>query len=508
MTQDFPRSGLSAAELFARGEGLTFDDLIILTANFTPIVQNIELDTEVARGLPLKLPIVSSPMDTVTASEAAKKMALHGALGIVHRFFPPDEELEEVRRVKRYEMLFITRPLVGPGSVSVQWARDVKKRCGFSTIPITRDGTVRAPLAGLVTANDLWEEPPDRSLADVMTHLSQLVIARRSEVHTREQAVAFFKTHRHIDKLPIVNDDGTIWALVTRKDLDRAAEPDYPRALRDGDGRLRVGVAVATDGGRETLDRIARLLEEGVDLLCTDTAQGGRPDVSEMIQQIRKLDAAIPIIAGNVITPEQAAPLLDAGATGLRVGMGPGSICITQQKTGSGGSQLSAVYRVANYARAYGVPVIADGGIRTTGDMCKALACGASAVMVGKYIAGCDETPGESILDATTGLPKKRYRGMGSISAQRERQAARSRYGGDAGPHTGPLVEHGVDGKVPARGSLDKVLPEAAAALRDALTFHGCRTIPDLHEKLWNGNLRFERQSPAARAEGGVHDVL
>lgn len=516
--QDFPRSGLSADELFTQAEALTFDDVIVLPANFTPLVEHPALTTEVAKGFPLKLPLVSSPMDTVTGSAMAKKMALHGGLGVIHRYFQDrDGEIGEVRSVKRHEMLFITKPLVADASQTVGWAREVKKKHGFSTIPVTGGARLDSPLEGLVTDNDLWEQPDDRCLFDVMTHFSELVTRTKSQVQTREQAVAFFRSHPTIDKLLIVNDEvadeddpqaRTLWALVTRDDLRRATEPDYPHALRDRNGQLRVGVAISTEVTKDNLHLLEALLAEGVDLFCTDTAHGGRPDVVEIIRRIRKLDANIPILAGNVICPEQAVPLLDAGATGLRVGMGSGSICTTQRVIRTGGGQLSDVYRMAKFARRYGVPVISDGGIRNTGDMVAALSVGASAVMCGNFLAGCDESPGETFMDPVKGLRKKRYRGMGSLSVQREHQSARSRYRGTPPAPTEPLVEHGVDGAVLAKGSLDKILPEVAAALRDALVNHGCQTIAELHTKLWNGDLRFMRQSPAARLEGQPHDIL
>lgn len=309
---------------------------------------------------------------------------------------------------------------------------------------------------------------------------------------------AYFRLHKTVNKLPIPNGDGSVHALVTREDVVRIGQ--YPNALRDANQQLRVGAAVSTHAGDRS--RIAALIDAGADVLVIDSAQGSTPLAVQCIRWIKAQKPDLPVIAGNVVTPMQAQPLVEAGADALRVGMGSGSICTTQGVLRIGRAQLTAVYHVARFAKASRIPIIADGGIRNSGDMLAALACGAATVMVGRLIAGCDETPAEEILDAA-GQRQKRYRGMGSQSAIRE--GGRYRYGESRDDHT--MVAQGIEAEVPPQGSLDRLLPELAAAIRKGLEYLGCATVHTLHESVNGGRVRFELQSHAAWAEGRPHDV-
>lgn len=493
-------NGLTAAQLFSGGQGLTFDD-IVMPPPFASAPTKITLTTLLARDFEVRLPIVSSPMDTVTEWQTAMHMALHGGIGIIHMNLSTEDAAAQVRRVKRAQMGIVTDPLCGRPSDPVSLIDDIKARHGFSTILVTENGESSGRLLGMVTkGHAALAERRDAPLCDVMIPLDLLVTCRAPDVPSLREARRVLRDHPHANKIPLVTEDGRVAGLVTREDVVKAKAAQYKDALRDENEQLRVGAAVSTHERDD--DRVVQLLEVGADVLVVDSAQGATKHAVRRIRQIREQSPNIPIIAGNVVRADAAQPLIDAGATGLRVGMGSGSICTTQQVLGLGRAQLSAVYEVARYASTRGVPVISDGGIREDGDIVKALACGASAVMVGRLIAGCDETPGEPVRHQDRLF--KQYRGMGSPSAIRA--GGQFRYGDDR--LSGPVVAQGVEALVPAQGSLDRFLPELAATLGKALEYCGCGSIEELHRKMRSGEVLFELRSNAARQEGRPHDIL
>lgn len=496
-------NGLSAAELFAAGTGITFDDVILLPpyTDSRAVGSKIQLDTELARGFRLRLPIVSSPMDTVTEWQTAVHMALHGGLGFIHFNCPAETAAEHVRRVKRFQMGIIYDPLCRPPDAPISEISRIKQQRGFSTILVTADGTPKTRFLGMVTKGHVALEPDQqKALRDVMITEEELHVAAPLDVRDTGSARAYLRSHPAVSKLPVLNSDGSVYALVTRDDVVKIGQ--YPNALLDGNQQLCVGAAVSTHESDRR--RIDALIEAGVDVVVIDSAQGATPFAVARIQEIKARKHELVVIAGNVVTPAQAEPLLEAGADALRVGMGSGSICTTQTALRIGRAQLTAVHHIAQFAARRGIPVIADGGIRNSGDILVALACGASSVMVGRLIAGCDETPGEETVDAH-GRRLKRYRGMGSPSAIRE--GGRHRYGNDE-QNDQPIVAQGIDAGVPPQGSLDRFLPELAAALTKGLEYLGCSTLLDLHARVQQGVVRFELQSHAARQEGRPHDVL
>ncbi|MEK9152645.1 MAG: IMP dehydrogenase [Patescibacteria group bacterium] len=500
----FPNAadGLTAEAIFATATDHTFDDFNILPP---PIgrPRNLDLSSQLARGFKINLPIVSSPMDTVTESRTAIHMALNGGIGILHFNLAPDEAAAQVREVKRYQMGFIFDPCCRKPSQPISEVARVKMTRGFSTILITEDGTPGSKLLGMVTRSDVdLEENPQKPLGEVMTKLQDLQVFSKKEVPTLASARDHFRQKRKLNKVPILNEDGTVFALITHDDVVKSA---YPIPLVNDNAQLRVGAAISTFERDRARTRL--LVEAGVDILVIDAAQGASGFAVDQIQAVKTAHPGIPVVAGNVVTPAQAKMLVEAGADALRVGMGSGSICITREHLGIGRPQASAIFHVANYARhlKQPIPVIADGGIRRPADIIKALAFGASTVMVGKYVAGCDEAPGEVGWNDKH-QRVKRYRGMGSISAQRDGGARRY---GDASLNNSVLVPQGEDAGVAPTGSLDKLLVETAAALRKGLLDDlGVESIAGLHQAVDAGTLRFTLQSTSGKVEGGAHDVM
>jgi IMP dehydrogenase len=493
-------NGLACEEIFRRGAGVTFDDLILLPSYSDVSGGDVSLESILVPGLTLHLPLVSSPMDTVTEWKTAICMALHGGLGIIHFNLTGEEAAAQVRRVKRFRTGFIFSPECRSPSDPCSEVARLKEQQGFSTILVTEDGTQSSKLVGMVMKGNVALEPnKSKPLQEVMIPLDELEVRQANEVGDLSAARGILRRCRSVSKLPLLNPDGSVYALVTREDV--AKSEAYPHALLDKNEQLRVGAAVSTH--ERDRDRVEALLDVGVDVLVIDSAQGSTQFAVDLIRHIRSLNEEIPIIAGNVVTPAQAEPLIEVGANILRVGMGSGSICTTQDQVGVGRAQLSAVYHTSLMAHQRNVFVVADGGIRTTADMTKALACGARAVMLGRFIAGCDESPAVEEEDPY-GRRFKRYRGMGSAGAIRE--GGMRRYGEEMG--SGPIVAQGIEGLVPAQGSLDRVLPVTAAAIRKGFEYCGCNSINMMHERARAGEIRFELQSPAARAEGHAHDVL
>lgn len=475
------------------GRSLTFDDLIILPRYVEEPPAEVDLRTGIGPKLTLG-PIVSSPMDRVTEWRTAVRMALNGCVGVLHINLSPDDAARQARKVKRFQMGFIYEPLCGRPTDTVADARAVKQDHGFSTVLVTEDGHPTSRLLGIVTRTCIdFETDASRPLKEVMIPREKLAVREAREVPTLEHVRKVFRSDPSLAKLPVLNADGSVHALVIRRDVSQG---EYPDAAVDCNRQLRVAAAVTTHP--EDDERVKMLLDAGCDLFVIDSSQGGTGFAVQRIKQIRSLAPDVPIVAGNIVSPLQGRPLVEAGANALRIGMGPGSICITQEQYGLGRGQCRAIHD----ASAVSVPTVADGGIRHIGDMVKSLACGASFVMVGRYIAGCDETPSPIIED--NGRKYKLYRGMGSLGAMQARGALRYK----EGKGKAPIVAQGVDDqRVPAIGPLDRRLAEALAGIRGALRQLGCGSIGQLHRDVREGAIRFELRTESARIEGGVHDL-
>ncbi len=490
-----PQDGLDGRTFFTEGGlGLTFDDLILLPGHISFAVDEVSLETRFSRRIPLRAPIVSSPMDTVTDSTMAIYLALLGGIGVVHCNCPIEVQVDHVRKVKRFENGFIADPETLSPEASIADVDRLKERFGFSSIPITQDGRLGSRLVGMVTNRDIdLEKDRSKKLGEVMTR--DLVTARKGV--PLEEANRILKQSKK-GKLPIVDAEGRLVALVTRTDMLKNKE--YPDATKDGETkRLKVAAALSThEADRE---RAQALVEAGVDALVIDSAQGDSTYQVRTVEWLKGRFAHVDVVGGNVVTTAQCQSLVDAGVDGLRVGMGPGSICITQETMAVGRAQATAIYHCAAYGRRHDVPIVADGGCSSIGHIAKALACGGSATMLGFMLAGTKESPGEYFYE--NGVRVKRYRGMGSLEAM-ERAGSR-RYFVEKDRIR---VAQGVSGTVIDRGSILDYVPYILQGLRHSLQDLGCRDLRTVHARLESGELRFERRSPAAQVEGGVHGLF
>lgn len=486
--------GLDAAALFSAGTGLTFDDLIFLPGYIDFSWSDVRLETHLTRNIRIKRPIVSSPMDTVTETQMAITLALLGGIGILHYNNTIEEQVAMVRKVKRYENGFITDPIVLSPLHTIQDVDRIKESHGFSGIPITEDGSLNTRLVGMVTNRDTdFEKDRSRPLSEVMT--TDLVTAPVGS--SLSEANKILRGSKR-GKLPVIDAEGRLVALVARRDLLKNL--NFPDSSKDLSKQLLCGAAVSTRD--EDRDRVDALVEAGVNVMVVDAAQGHSIYQQRMVSYIKGKHPSVDVIAGNVVTQQQAETLIHAGADALRVGMGPGSICITQNMMAVGRSQATAVYRTAAFARRYGVPVIADGGINGIGPMAKALALGASAVMVGNLLAGTHEAPGDYFYE--NGMRVKRYRGMASLEAMA--QGGAKRYLTESSEPV--KVPQGVSGTVVDKGSLVDYLPYLMKGLQQALQDMGYRDLPSVHEALRDGRLRLERRTPSSTAEGSVHSLV
>ena len=483
-------NGVDAATLFSES-GLTYDDFVLLPGYIKSGLGEISLETRLTRQLSLKIPVVSSPMDTVTESRMAIRIALLGGIGIIHYNNTIEEQAEEVRKTKRFENGFIMDPVVLSPKHRIGDVRDIKRRYGFSGIPITQDGEAGGKLVGIVTSRDIdFERDNNKLLEDVMT--TDLVTARAG-IGLAEGNRILHESKK--GKLPVVDENGNLVCLMSRTDLRK--NQDFPLASKDEGKQLLVGAAAGTRD--EDRDRLDALVEAGADVVVFDSAQGYSVYQVEMIKWAKQRYPDLPVIGGNVVTGDQCDGLIAAGADGLRVGMGSGSICITQETVAVGRSQASAVYYSAHAAAKHGVPVIADGGVRNSGDVPKALAAGADSVMLGSVLAGTEESPGEKIIHQ--GRQYVVYRGMGSLAALREAEGSRQRYAQD-GIRAEELVPQGIEGIVPYAGTVKKVMNQFCGGLCSAMGYCGCRNIAALQE-----HARFIRVSLAGLREGHPHDV-
>jgi IMP dehydrogenase len=480
---------------------LTFDDVLLVPRHSTVLPSQVDVSTWLSRSksIRLSIPLLSAAMDTVTESSMAIALAQQGGLGVIHKNLSVEEQASEVDRVKRSESGMIVNPITLSPKHKLFQALELMRKYRISGVPITEDGTTEGRLAGILTNRDLrFETDLDRPVESVMTKEQLITVPIGT---TLEDARAILHRHK-VEKLLVVDRDYRLKGLITVKDIQKAIK--YPNACKDKLGRLRVAAAVGI--GRDTMDRAAALVGAHVDLLVVDTAHGHSQGVLDIVKRVRRaFDGQVELMAGNVATGEATEALIDAGAHAVKVGIGAGSICTTRMVAGIGVPMVTAINQCARAAERHGVPVIADGGIRYSGDITKAIAAGASAVMMGGLFAGTDESPGEVIL--YQGRSFKEYRGMGSIGAMR--RGSRDRYFQDefdlapSPDASEKLVPEGIEGRVPYKGTVGTLIFQLVGGLRAGMGYCGCRTIPELQREA-----RFVRITQAGVRESHVHDVV
>jgi IMP dehydrogenase len=468
------------------GEAVTYDDVLLLPAKSSVLPRETEVKTKLTRLIELNIPLLSAAMDTVTESAMAIALAREGGIGILHKNMTIRKQADEVDKVKRSESGMIQHPITLGPTQTVREALEVMKKYSISGIPIVQDEN----LVGILTNRDLRFEPNlDLQVSKVMT-VGHLVTAPAGT--TLEEAEAILQKNR-IEKLPVVDKNGKLKGLITFKDIQKKKR--HPGACKDKLGRLRVGAAVGVTS--DTMDRVAALFEAGVDVIVVDTAHGHSKGVITMVKHIKsRFD--VQLIAGNVATGEATRDLIKAGSDAVKVGIGPGSICTTRVVAGVGVPQVTAIMECAKAALKSGIPLIADGGIKQTGDIAKAIAAGADSVMLGSLFAGVDESPGEKVL--YEGRTYKMYRGMGSIEAMKE--GSKDRYFQDVEDDIQKLVPEGIEGRVPSKGSLSETVHQMIGGLRAAMGYCGCRTIAEMKTKA-----QFVRMTDAGLRESHPHDV-
>ncbi len=465
---------------------LTFDDVLLLPAESEVLPRHVDTATRLTRNLTLRIPIVSSAMDTVTEARTAIAMAQSGGLGFIHKNLTPSEQAIEVQRVKKYESGMVVNPITIEPEESIRRALELMQHHNISGIPVTRRGR----LVGILTNRDLrFERNLDQKVEDVMTR--ELITCR--EGIPMEDAKVLLHKNR-IEKLLVVDDKYELRGLITIKDIEKTLQ--HPNAAKDAQGRLLVGAAVGVGPDRD--ERVAALLKAGADVICVDTAHGHSKGVIDSVRELKRNFKGIELVAGNVATFEGADALCAAGADAVKVGIGPGSICTTRVVAGVGVPQISAIDACVRGASKHGIPCIADGGIKFSGDIVKAIAAGAHTVMIGSLFAGTEEAPGEVIL--YQGRSYKSYRGMGSIGAMQK--GSKDRYFQADEMEERKLVPEGIEGRVPYKGSLSNSVYQMVGGLRSGMGYTGCKTIEDLRTRA-----KFVRITQAGLRESHVHDV-
>ncbi|KTD41481.1 IMP dehydrogenase [Legionella parisiensis] len=470
-------------------QSLTFDDVLLVPAHSLILPKDVSLKTKLTRTISLNIPLVSAAMDTVTEARLAIALAQEGGIGIIHKNMTSIAQADEVRKVKKFESGMVKDPITVTPNITVKELLDVMTKYSISGVPVV-DGE---NLVGIVTSRDIrFETNLSLSVEQVMTPKTKLVTVR--EGASREEVRSLLHKHR-IEKLLVVNNSFQLRGLITVKDIQKAKENPY--ACKDAAEQLRVGAAVGV--GEGTDERIEALIEAGVDVLVVDTAHGHSQGVLDRVKWIKKHYPNIEVIGGNIATAAAARDLCEAGADAVKVGIGPGSICTTRIVTGVGVPQITAIANVAQELKGK-IPIIADGGIRFSGDVCKALAAGADTVMLGSMFAGTEESPGE--IELYQGRTYKSYRGMGSIGAMASSQGSSDRYFQDASLGSEKLVPEGIEGRVPYKGLAQTIIHQLLGGLRSCMGYTGCENIEQLHT-----NTEFVQVTNAGMRESHVHDV-
>jgi IMP dehydrogenase len=471
-------------------EALTFDDVLLLPGYSEIMPRDVTLKTRLTRDIDLNIPLLSAAMDTVTESRLAISMAQEGGIGILHKNMTAEEQARQVRVVKKYESGVVRDPITVSPDASVGQLIEITQLNNISGVPVV-DGE---QLVGIVTSRDLrFEDRFDQPVSTIMTPKDKLVTAKEG-TGTKEIKALLHKYR--IEKILLVDDQFRLKGMVTNTDIRKAEA--YPLACKDDQGRLRVGAAVGTGEGTE--ERVHALVEAGVDVLVVDTAHGHSKGVIDRVRWVVQSYPGVQVIGGNIATPEAALALAEAGAHGVKVGIGPGSICTTRIVAGIGVPQISAVANVVDALKGKEVPVIADGGVRFSGDIAKAIAAGAHAIMVGGLLAGTEEAPGE--VELYQGRYYKAYRGMGSLGAMAQNQGSSDRYFQDASQGVEKLVPEGIEGRVPYKGPISNIILQLMGGVRASMGYTGCSTIEDMRTKP-----TFVRVTGAGMKESHVHDV-
>jgi IMP dehydrogenase len=468
--------------------GLTFDDVLLIPAESSILPRDTDVRTRLTDRVELNIPLVSAAMDTVTESRTAIAMAQEGGLGIIHRNMSVAAQAGEVEKVKKFESGMITDPITVQPEQKITEAKEIMQKYGISGLPVTENGR----LVGILTNRDLrFEKRLDRPVADVMTKENLVTVRPGVDL---DEAKEILQRHR-IEKLLVVDERFQLKGLITVKDIEKKIQ--HPFACKDDRGRLRVGAAVGV--GPDSEERVESLVKAGVDVIAVDTAHGHSNNVLELVRLLRRKYPDLDIVGGNVATEEGTQALIEAGVNGVKVGVGPGSICTTRVISGVGVPQITAIASCARVAERCNIPIISDGGIKYSGDITKAVAAGAASVMIGSLFAGTEESPGETIL--YQGRTYKMYRGMGSLGAMK--QGSRDRYGQGEVEEELKLVPEGIEGQVPYKGSLAFNVHQLIGGLRAGMGYVGCRTIRELRAKA-----RFIQVTAAGLREGHVHDVF
>lgn len=469
---------------------LTFDDVLLVPQYSEILPKNVDLTTKLTKNITLNIPFVSAAMDTVTESDMAITMALHGGIGVIHKNCTPDEQTEMVKRVKRFESGFIREPLVLSPEHMITDVINIRRQHGFKSIPITEDGTLEAPVVGMISRNDYLSKHAEQKVSDRMRPIGDLLTAE--EPISLEEAQAVLGESNN-SKLLLLKEGGQLSALITRQDMEK--NEAYPLTVKDKDARLLVAAAVGPAHNME--ERVQKLVKAGADVLFVDTAHGHSKGVIDTVAYIKKHHPKVDVVGGNIATPEAAKALVEAGADAVKVGIGPGSICTTRVVAGVGVPQLSAVMNTATYAKKAGVPVIADGGLRYSGDVAKALAGGASSVMIGSLLAGTTQAPGELIY--AEGKTYKSYRGMGSIAAMQV--GGKERYA-QANVANDKLVPEGIEGRILYKGDASTELFQLCGGVRSSLGYNGSQNIEIMQDKS-----QFVQITASGIKESHPHDV-
>jgi len=467
--------------------GLTFDDVVLVPAKSEVVPSEVNTHTQVTKNITINIPLLSAAMDTVTEGRLAIALAREGGIGVIHRALSPEAQALEVNKVKKSESGMILDPITISPNQTIRDVHYIMSTYRISGVPVTQD----KKLVGILTNRDLRFEPRmDLTVSQVMTRNNLVTVPVGT---TLAKAREILHEHR-IEKLPVVNDEFELKGLITIKDIQKQIK--YPTACKDTHGRLRVGAAVGV--GEDVEERVERLIKAGIDMIVVDTAHGHSQSVIDMVKYIKKHYPDMEVLAGNIATAEAAKDLVDVGADAVKVGVGPGSICTTRIVSGAGVPQLTAIADCAEALAGTGIPVLADGGIKYSGDITKALASGASAVMIGSLFAGTEESPGETVL--YQGRTYKEYRGMGSLGALQ--RGGRDRYQQE-GQAPGKLVPEGIEGRVPFKGPLSNVVYQLVGGLKAGMGYCGCRSLSELRK-----NAQFIRLTQAGLREGHVHDVV